>query len=298
MSETNSQPSGPGWFGRVMLFILRLVLVVIIGLGIGVGLYMGGMYLANRYFQSVQVNSERIQALEDGQAVTEEQIKGRIDDLAGRVQVVEKANDTRGLSEDEMESRLAALETSQPALSVAQDTAAQQAAQISTLEARIANLQATQQAQAASAAELGRVNATQDAALATLSADWSAANAAAQSAAYEVELLKAAQSLARARFNLYQNNLGLAQQDLQTARRILLAARDGAAEHQAAALAGVINRLEAVEQRLPAAPVAASDQLEDAWSLLLAQLEPAQEEPLPPILNAAATATPTPTPKP
>jgi hypothetical protein len=91
----------------------------------------------------------------------------------------------------------------------------------------------------------------------------------------ELQRLKAMQWLTRARLVLVQNNLGLAQVDLLAARRVLVALQAELPTEEGAQIAQVIVRLDAALGYLPAAPVAAADELEGAWQLLVSDLSPA-----------------------
>jgi hypothetical protein len=79
----------------------------------------------------------------------------------------------------------------------------------------------------------------------------------------QVTLLKSMELLSRARLFLYESNFGLAKQDVQLARDLL------AGLPQDAALAEVLQRLDLTLSRLPDFPVAASDDLDIAWQILL-----------------------------
>jgi chromosome segregation ATPase len=89
----------------------------------------------------------------------------------------------------------------------------------------------------------------------------------------EVALLRAMGSLTRARLLLVQSNYGLARSEIETARVFLAALRPEAADSgQAEALGQALARLDAAAANLPTAPVAAADELEGAWQLLVASL--------------------------
>lgn len=293
MSQDNTKLTSSSWISRTFRFILRLLLVVFIGLGLGVGIYLGVSYLANRYFQSVQVNAERITALETNQTLSEDQTKQRMETLVNRMQSLEKANDSQNVAEADKESRLAALETIQSPISTAMQTVNQQSNQIGTLQARISSLQSTQQALVINSAVLAQTAASQDTAIQTLSVEWDGAKGEVASALQDVELLKAMELLSRARLNLYQNNLGLAQQDIQSAREIILAVYAGGSGEQAAAPAAILARLDSALERLPGMPVAASDDIEGAWYLLAMGLDQINQA-VSPVATIVPDQTPTP----
>jgi predicted nucleic acid-binding Zn-ribbon protein len=119
----------------------------------------------------------------------------------------------------------------------------------------------------------------------------------------ELQLVKAMEFLTRARLMLVQNNLGLAQLDIQAGRTILVDLQAETPVYQSEQIARVVARLDAALDNLPDAPVAATDEVEGAWQLLVAGLpaEPpatpaAEATPVPPT-TPEPTATPT-TPEP
>ena len=102
----------------------------------------------------------------------------------------------------------------------------------------------------------------------------------------QISLMKSMELLSRARLFMYQSNFGLARQDVQAARDLLATVQPSAPAALADDLAEVIHRLDLTLSNLPAFPVAASDDLDIAWQVLLSGLP----EP------DAAPVTPTPTP--
>jgi len=110
----------------------------------------------------------------------------------------------------------------------------------------------------------------------------------------QVDLLKTMELLSRARLYMYQSNFGLAKKDAQTARDLLVTVQSNVPESPAVDLEAVLLRLDLALTNLPDFPVAASDDLDIAWQILLGeapQPQPAvSETPTPEI-----TSTPTPT---
>ena len=88
----------------------------------------------------------------------------------------------------------------------------------------------------------------------------------------QIKLLKAMELLSRARLFMYQSNFGLARQDLQIARDQLAVVRADSPEALADDLNEVIRRLDLTLSNLPDFPVAASDDLDIAWQVLLSGL--------------------------
>lgn len=105
--------------------------------------------------------------------------------------------------------------------------------------------------------------------------------------AREVRLLKAMELMSRARLFLYQSNFGLAAQDLEAARSLLLDLEEGTASTDAATIEATIDRLDRALAALPEFPVVASDDVDIAWQALLGNVPS-------PTPEAAATPTPTP----
>jgi hypothetical protein len=110
----------------------------------------------------------------------------------------------------------------------------------------------------------------------------------------QINLMKSMELLSRARLFMYQSNYGLARQDVQTARDLLAEVQPTA--DFANDLAEVIHRLDLTLFNLPTFPVAASDDLDIAWQILLGglpqqpQATAVSETPTPEV-----TATPSPT---
>jgi predicted RNase H-like nuclease (RuvC/YqgF family) len=103
----------------------------------------------------------------------------------------------------------------------------------------------------------------------------------------QVDLVKAMELLSRARLFMYQSNFGLARQDVQIARDVLASVQPDTPKDLAPDLEAVVQRLDMALSNLPNFPVAASDDLDIAWQILLTGL-PDEATPTP-----VASATPT-----
>jgi hypothetical protein len=117
----------------------------------------------------------------------------------------------------------------------------------------------------------------------------------------QVSLLKAMELLSRARLFMYQSNFGLARQDIQIARNLLAKVQPDGPESLADDLDAVIRRLDQVLSDLPDFPVAASDDLNIAWQILLSGLPPggtSLDGTLSPTVTPLATSEATQTPPP
>jgi uncharacterized coiled-coil protein SlyX len=156
----------------------------------------------------------------------------------------------------ELDARLAEIETAQ----------AGQAGAIATLETRVGDLEAGIAAHTETLARLEQMQATLQA----------QSDAAGVELEQQVQLLKAMELLSRARLFMYQSNFGLAEQDVLIARNLLAALQPDAPESLADDLTAVILRLDLTLSNLPGFPVAARDDLDIAWQILLGGLPPAQ----------------------
>jgi TolA-binding protein len=101
----------------------------------------------------------------------------------------------------------------------------------------------------------------------------------------QVDLLKSMELLSRARLFMYQSNFGLAEQDVQIARDVLATVQEAAPESLAEDLEMVVLHLDLALSNLPNFPVAASDDLDIAWQILLTGSAPTPT-------GAAGTPTP------
>ncbi len=111
--------------------------------------------------------------------------------------------------------------------------------------------------------------------------------------ARQVKLLKSMELLSRARMFLYQSNFGMARQDIQMARALLIEVQPDAPASLADDLTEILYRLDLTLSNLPNFPVAARDDLDIAWQVLLAGLPP-EEATATPAPGAGAMVTPTP----
>jgi hypothetical protein len=110
----------------------------------------------------------------------------------------------------------------------------------------------------------------------------------------QVNLLKSMELLSRARLYMYQSNFGLAKQDVQSARDLLMTVRPDAPDSLADDLNAVLLRLDLTLSNLPGFPVAASDDLDIAWQILVGGVP----QPQPPMTGTPAPELPsTPTPQ-
>lgn len=165
---------------------------------------------------------------------------------------------------------------------------AQNAEQIASLQARLATAEAGQTKQAQTIADFtGRLTTIENgiaehtkklAALDEMQSELMKTNEASLTAMNnQIEMLKALETLSRARLFLYQSNFGLARQDTQSAYEILAALQEKSPTPQ---LKEAVFRLGLVLEKLPGFPVAASSDLDQAWVALVGE-NPSKQTPIP-----------------
>lgn len=175
----------------------------------------------------------------------------------------------------------------QTQLQAAQTEQAQQSQSLSDLEGQVQKIEEQIAAHTQSLAALEQMR----------SALQAQADAADAEVARQIKLMKSMELLSRSRLYMYQSNFGLARQDVQTARDLLAEVQPTAPADFADDLAEVIHRLDMTLSNLPAFPVAASDDLDIAWQILLSGLPQPQATPVSTETPAPAEGTATPTPQ-
>jgi hypothetical protein len=101
--------------------------------------------------------------------------------------------------------------------------------------------------------------------------------------ARQIDLMKSMELLSRARLYMYQSNFGLARADVRAAHDLLVEIQPDTKGSLARELDAVIQRLDLVLSNLPAFPIAAADDLDIAWQILISGM---------PSLDTSATAIP------
>jgi chromosome segregation ATPase len=108
--------------------------------------------------------------------------------------------------------------------------------------------------------------------MALIEAQWDEELAQISGILLEIQKFKAVELLTRSRYHLVQNNLGLAGQDIQSGYDLLLVIQDEIPEAQAEQYTEILTHLESALANLPQQPVAAADDVDSAWNLLLSDL--------------------------
>ncbi len=111
-----------------------------------------------------------------------------------------------------------------------------------------------------------------------IEADWKDKYSVITAIDHKLQILKTIELLTRSRYNLVQNNLGLAEQDIQSGHELLVNIKDELPEYQLDAFNDILDRFESALANLPGKPVAAAEDVESAWNLLLSGLPDQLEE--------------------
>lgn len=272
------KPSGPGFFGRLLRVLFRLLLTIIAGVVLGGAIYFGARSF---YRQAVAIPAEasltRMDDLSEDQSRFATQSAAGMEDLRQRINNLEKA---RMADAEEISSLQAEVLTLN-----------RQVDQAQTAAASLDNLQKNLSAVATQSMKNGM----------DLNDFLSSANSPVSELRQEIQLLRAMELLNRCRLYLSQNNYGLASQDASLVRQIFLEMKAEADAENEALIDTWIARLDMALANLTTAPVVAGEDLEMVWRMVLIGL-PRQSSSLAGEDGAAVTATPwvtlTPTPTP
>ncbi len=173
----------------------------------------------------------------------------------------------------DLQTRLIVIETQQ----------AEQAESLAVLEGRVGDIETGIAAHTQTLAALEKMQADLQAQNENISAGLQR----------QVDLLKSMELLSRARLYMYQSNFGLAKQDVQSARDLLMTVRPDAPDSLADDLDAVLLRLDLTLSNLPGFPVAASDDLDIAWQILVGGV-PQPQPPMDGTPTPELPSTPTP----
>lgn len=268
-NELKPLPSFWSRLGRAFVNILRILLVLAIIAGIAAAVYFGTPYLYENFILPVETNTTRLSEVEIKQAAEMAQLADQVVDLKARLTELESRQTDSAQSVAELQGQVQALE-------IALESHGETLKQLETM-------QTTLDALAATSSEYEALLVGSDSALADLQR--------------QVTLSRSIELLSRARLYLSQSNFGLAKQDVQAARDLLVALQTYIPAEKTAALQGVITRLDLALGNLPAFPVVAVDDVDIAWQLLVNGLPDLPEEtPTPETLTETAPLEPGATP--
>ncbi len=274
------QPKGEAsWLRGLRMFLkvlVQLIIAILFGGVIGLLLFVGIPWLNNRFIVPLDQHEKRLTVLETDYAQ-------RLNDL----ETERKAQD------EQVATLLSQLDTQKQTFETGQATqTAAQAQSLKDMEALRTALAEIEQKVAALETGAKELQTTLDGQQEQLDqSDMTSQEQTAQlkSLEQDTQLLKAMGMLSRARLFLMQNNLGLAELDMEAARDTLAALRPDLNKTQTQALDDILLRLDQALKDLYTAPVLVVDDLEVAWQLLRRGLEPLDL----PQMQAVITISPT-----
>ncbi|MDH3308174.1 MAG: hypothetical protein OEO77_11730 [Acidimicrobiia bacterium] len=259
-ASTEESPGRMRRFGRTVWRVIRMLLILAIVAGIGVAIYFGWPIVNERYIQPIASNSAGLQT------------------AAGRM--------------DGAEAQIADLEERVAALSAADAGVPER---LTAIDEAIAELTANQSSTDSRLDSVDRQIAGHTErldSLDTIQADLAAGiEGASAEASRQVEVLRSMELLSRARLFLYQANYGLARADVQVARTVLADVQATYPDWQPDVMTEVLFRVDKASTALPLFPVAASDDIDIAWQVLLTQVAPAPVAPSEPATDATEGGT-------
>jgi chromosome segregation ATPase len=256
--------------GAFLRALFRLfVIVVVLGL-LGLAVFYG-VRQVNHYYESTQQSLRRLQDAQAGQRESARQMAENIEALKKRLNAIEIQNDNQKQAISELAGQFSDLQNEQQAFMEELETG--QNEEQETLDAYDERLEQLGDELDALASQVEQ----SDEQLEDLNEQLTAVEETLESGDVsvavlrrELQVVKAMELLTRSRLFLVENNLGLAQDDLQSARDLLAAL--AVPDYQQASLDEIIMRLNLALENLPEAPILAAEDLEIAWQLLKAGL--------------------------
>lgn len=278
--QNESKPSfgkrflrGVGWF---LKFLLRLIVVVIIGAGLGFAVYYAAVFGVNwfntRLLEPIRDNTQRVSNLEAYRDNDLANLDNRLNFLQKQVDDLIIRGDTQrenldslsrrvDMAEVNVETALSQVESAQTELdSIAKETG--------VLSPRL-------EALAEKLAGVEKASETLQTVMSGLETDLADLTAQVEDDSpltvlrYDIMMLKAMESLTRARLFLSQDNIGLASEEIIAARDRLLILQGMVPDDQKEAVQAMLERLTLARANLTSRPTVALEDLEVAWQLLM-----------------------------
>jgi len=272
MSNQTSETSG-FWqrMGRASVRSLRIILILAVITGIIAAIYFGIPYLYKKVIVPIENNTLRLSEVENKQSAENKQLSAQVSELKSRMADLETRQTENAQDKAEMQGQITALET-------AVNTHTETLAQLKTMQISIDKLSAASD-------QYQSLLVGENSALADLQR--------------QVVINQAIELLSRARLYLSQSNFGLAKQDVQAAKNLLVDLQSSIPTQNIPALQSVISRLDLALINLPAYPVVAVDDVDIAWQLLINGLSAQPQdivtpEPTPSVVPPEAFPTATP----
>jgi chromosome segregation ATPase len=272
--------------------LLSLLIIAVLAVVIGAGLYYGLPAIYERYVQPIQMDVSSLQVAQTDQEQAILQLSGRVEDLSARINTLEVQADSDKQSIAELQTQLDnALSVQAENLNPIQTAQAAAASRLDELDRVLQSLDDQLSSLNTDVQNLGTTVAENQEQMAGLDGKLQIEGTPLENIRNELKMVKAMELLTRSRLLMVANNLGLAQQDLQSASELLNGLQASLPADQQGDLAEIIARLDKASSNLPVRPLLASDDLEIAWQLLLLGLPDQPQSSTPDV-----TATPTPVP--
>ena len=250
--------------------LARLLLILCVAALLGLALYYGVPAVYIRFIQPVQENTLRMESLQTSQAQTYK--------LAA--QTMADAQNHLGTLESQYNRDSQAMATVQARLNSLDARTGVDESQIDASTQRLDALDSSIKQIFSDTLAITSTLKTDKTNIQELAAKIQVGDPAVKTLYQELQLLKAMELITRSRLFLGQNNLGLAQVDIQSARDLLNGLQNQVEPYQASAVNAVAQRLNLALGNLPAAPVLAADDLEIAWQMLIRGLPNITPEPV------------------
>ncbi len=265
-------------------FLARLVLILLVLGLIAAAAYVAVPYAYKHYVQPLQDVQTQVNALQQETTARAEQVNQRLAALQSEIVALQSQQEALTKQLDDQQAQWEAVQQQLEAL-------AQQNEDLT------AQLEALARQTGASADQIAAIQATAEA----VQAAWETWEPQLQESQQRVGVLRAMNSLLRARLLIGQTNYGLAAEELRRTQAIIGSLQE-ADVLAADTLAQAADQVVLAGKALPAAPNVALQNVEAAWELLNSLL-PAVETTAPetttePAPEASPTPTPTPTPSP
>ncbi|NPV85801.1 MAG: hypothetical protein HPY45_07300 [Anaerolineae bacterium] len=269
-SAPRNSKNSKGGLAAFLRGVLRLILVLLLGFVLGIALYyFGSMYFYWQVMQPSLDNLARLEVLETRQA--QSQTESRLSQFNQRLTELEKQSLKNGETIAELQSNVARLEQ-------LSDEVSSELKRLDELEAYLDDVEKQISDHRTEFSALQKTLTAEDAPLAELRR--------------EVYILKAMELLSRSRLFMAQNNFGLAQEDIRTARQVLLTMQTETPAEKQAILSVWIQRLDMALNNLPQSPILASDDLDIAWRMLAKGFSAEEEISVETLTIPQLTATP------
>jgi uncharacterized membrane protein (Fun14 family) len=276
MTTPNNPPPNTGLGTRLghalrvfLRALVRLLLIVCVLALLGLALYYGVPAVYSRFIQPVQENTLRIESLQTSQAQTDQLAAQNMTDAQNHI----------GTLESQYNRDSQAMVTVQAHLNNIEARSGDDVSQIKASSERLDALNSSIKQIFSDMAAITTTLKTDKTNIQELADKIHAGDPAIKTLYQDLQLVKAMELITRSRLFLGQNNLGLAQVDIQAAHDLLNGLQNQVEPYQAEEVNAVVQRLNLALGNLPGAPVLAADDLEIAWQMLIRGLPNKTPEP-------------------